>query len=74
MRIAVVIRSLNMGGMQRSAVNLAESFAEAGHESHLIYFSEKNRVFTPNSSVMLHHFDMKKSSNFSVIRIFIDIF
>lgn len=73
MRIAVVIRSLNMGGMQRSAVNLAESFAQAGHESHLIYFSEKNRVFTPDSSVLLHHFNLKKASHLSVIGIFIDI-
>lgn len=73
MRIAVVIRSLNMGGMQRSAINLAESFAQAGHETHLIYFSEKNRVFTPNDRVNLHHFNLKKLANFSIIGIFIDL-
>lgn len=73
MRIAVVIRSLNMGGMQRSAVNLAESFSQAGHEAHLIYFSEKNRVFTPNETVHLHHFNLKKLANISIIGIFFDI-
>lgn len=73
MRVAVVIRSLNMGGMQRSAVNLAESFAQAGHESHLIYFSEKNRVFTPAPSVKLHRFDLKKAAQLSIIGIFIDL-
>lgn len=73
MRIAVVIRSLNMGGMQRSAINLSESFAHAGHESHLIYFSEKNRVFTPHESVNLHHFNLKKIAYLSGIGIIIDL-
>lgn len=73
MRVAVVIRSLNMGGMQRSAVSLAESFAKAGHESHLIYFSEKDRVFTPDPNVTLHLFNLKKTAKKTVIGIFIDL-
>lgn len=74
MRIAVVVRSLNMGGMQRSAVSLAESFAHEGHESHLIYFKEKNRVFTPDASVNLHHFNLQKLSALSVIGLFFELF
>lgn len=41
MRVAVVVRSLKIGGMERVAVNLSEAFADAGHESHLIYFKIK---------------------------------
>lgn len=74
MRVAVVVRSLNMGGMQRSAVSLAESFAHEGHESHLIYFKEKNRVFTPDSSVILHHFNLQKLSALSIIGLFFELF
>lgn len=73
MRIAVVIRSLNMGGMQRTAVSLAESFAASGHESHLIYFSDKDRVFTPENNVHLHLFDLKKLSRLTLIGILIDL-
>ena len=58
MRVAVVVRSLKIGGMERVAVNLSEAFADAGHESHLIYFKDKNRVFTPKESVHFHHFDL----------------
>lgn len=36
MRTLVVVRSLKMGGMERVAVNLADAFAEAGHDSHLL--------------------------------------
>jgi hypothetical protein len=74
MRVAVVVRSLNMGGMQRSAVSLAESFAQEGHESHLIYFKEKNRVFTPDDSVILHHFNLQKLSILTGIGLFSELF
>lgn len=36
MRTLVVIHSLKMGGMERVAVNLADAFADEGHESHLL--------------------------------------
>ena len=36
MRTLVVIHSLKMGGMERVAVNLADAFAEQGHDSHLL--------------------------------------
>lgn len=74
MRVAVVVRSLNMGGMQRAAISLAESFAHEGHESHLIYFKEKNRVFTPDESVILHHFNLQKLSILSGVGIFSELF
>lgn len=73
MRVAVVVRSLNMGGMQRSAVSLAESFAQEGDESHLIYFKEKNRVFTPDPSVILHHFNLQKLSMLSGIGLIFEL-
>jgi len=67
MRIAVIVRSLKIGGMERSAVNLSEAFADEGHESHLIYFKDKKRAFTPKQNVYFHHFDLDKILNITVI-------
>jgi len=61
MRVAVVVRSLKIGGMERVAVNLSEAFAKEGHESHLIYFKAKGKKLSPNDSVVLHHFNLESS-------------
>jgi glycosyltransferase involved in cell wall biosynthesis len=67
MRVAVVVRSLKIGGMERSAINIAQAFADEGHESHLIYFRSKNAVLKPKDNVYLHHFDIENIMKISVI-------
>ncbi|QOP46125.1 glycosyltransferase [Sulfurimonas paralvinellae] len=67
MRVAVVVRSLKIGGMERSAINIAQAFADEGHESHLIYFRSKNAALKPKENVYLHHFDIEKFMKLSVI-------
>lgn len=74
MRVAVVVRSLKIGGMERVAVNLSESFADAGHESHLIYFKDKERVFSPKDSVHFHHFNLDRALNFTIIGAVFNVF
>jgi len=74
MRVAVVVRSLKIGGMERVAVNLSEAFADAGDESHLIYFKDKKRAFTPKESVHFHHFNLDKALNMTIIGAFLAIF
>ena len=74
MRIAIVVRSLKIGGMERIAVNLSEAFAKYGYESHLIYFKNKDKAFTPNNDVYLHHYDLEKSLKLTVIGLFLHIF
>jgi len=74
LRIAIVVRSLKIGGMERVAVNLAESFLENEHEAHLIYFKNKNKAFSPNKGVKLHHFDLEKGLQLTIIGIFLHIF
>jgi glycosyltransferase involved in cell wall biosynthesis len=61
MRVAVVVRSLKIGGMERAAVNLAEAFAAQGHEAHLIFFKDKNRELFPREAVQVHHFALEKA-------------
>jgi len=66
MRVAVVVRSLKIGGMERAAVNLAEAFAAQGHEAHLVFFKEKNRELFPEDSVSVHHFALESAMRRSV--------
>jgi glycosyltransferase involved in cell wall biosynthesis len=73
MRIAVVVKSLKIGGMERAAINLAEAFANEGHEAHLIYFKEKDRALTPKEEVRLHLYDLEKIMKMTVIGFFWNI-
>ncbi len=66
-RVAVIVRSLKIGGMERVAVNLSEAFAEEKWESHLIYFKDKNRAIEPNKDVRVHHFNLDRGLNLTVI-------
>lgn len=73
MRIAVVVRSLKIGGMERAAINLAEAFEANGHEAHLIYFRDKGKVLEPNKNVHLHYFNLDKIMKLTIIGFFWNI-
>lgn len=55
MRTLVVVRSLKMGGMERVAVNLADAFAEAGHDSHLVALRPVKAPLTPERNDVTVH-------------------
>ncbi|MCD6432585.1 MAG: glycosyltransferase [Sulfurimonas sp.] len=74
MRVAVVVRSLKIGGMERSAINMAQAFANEGHESHLIYFRTKNAGLKPEKNVHLHHFNIARIMKLSVVGLVWDLF
>ncbi|MDI5891860.1 glycosyltransferase [Halomonas rhizosphaerae] len=60
MRTLVVVRSLKMGGMERVAVNLADAFAQAGHESHLLSFRRMEAPLAPeHPEVGQHHLALR---------------
>lgn len=70
MRTLVIIHSLKMGGMERVAVNLADAFAEEGHESHILSCRARPNDLHPNhTGVHLHHHDQLKALLTSVIGI-----
>lgn len=50
MKIAVIVRSLKFGGMERAACNQADAFIQSGHDVDLIYFSEKNKAIKPREN------------------------
>jgi len=59
MNVAVIVKSLQIGGMERAAINLSELFSSQGHQTHLIYLQDKNQVLTPNKTVHLHLIDLE---------------
>lgn len=61
MRIAIVLRSLKFGGMERAACNQADAFFQAGHDVDLIYFSNKRKEIAPSEAgVNLVFLDINK--------------
>ena len=54
MKVAVVVRSLKIGGMERVAISLAKAFQDAGHESHLIYFKQKKEHYQTGDLKNIH--------------------
>lgn len=70
MRTLVVIHSLKMGGMERVAVNLADAFAEEGHESHVLSCRATPRELSPqNSTVNVHYYDQLRALLKSIVGI-----
>jgi glycosyltransferase involved in cell wall biosynthesis len=63
MRTLVIVRTLKTGGMERVAVNLADAFADQGHESHLLYYKKrKDPLYPDNKGVLVHEFNVNKLS------------
>lgn len=70
MRTLVIIHSLKLGGMERVAVNLADAFAEQGHDSHLLACRSAPDDLKPaDGRVHLHHYDQLQAMLKSVIGI-----
>lgn len=73
MRIAVIVKSLQVGGMERAAINLAETFANEEHETHLIYFKSKSNELSVNENVTTHLFELEKILKISLFGFFFNI-
>lgn len=73
MRTLVIVRSLKMGGMERVAVNLADAFAEAGCESHLLTLRRHRAPLVPeNATVQIHHLPIVSWNRLTVIGLLIE--
>ncbi|WP_258801701.1 glycosyltransferase [Halomonas sp. DQ26W] len=74
MRTLVVVRSLKMGGMERVAVNLADAFAQAGHESHLLSFRRVKKPLVPeHGEVRQHHLALRWWARATVVGLLLEL-
>lgn len=78
MNIAIIVKSLKYGGMEKAACNQSDAFCQSGNNVDLIYFSNKNNVLSPlEKKVNLIHIDldklMKKNFSGKIINIFAKI-
>ena len=63
MRTLVVVRALKTGGMERVAINLADAFAEHGHDSHLLFYKQRgDAIYPKQKSVTLHQCNVNQVS------------
>ena len=70
LRTLVIVHSLKMGGMERAAVNLADAFAAAGHDSHLLTCRNRPRTLAPeHREVTVHYRDQQRALLASIIGI-----
>lgn len=61
MKIAIVVNSLKMGGMERVACNLSDAFAKQDHGTHLIYLKDRKVDISPDDArVQVHLFSLQK--------------
>lgn len=71
-RIVLVARSLQMGGVERNTVNLADMLAEMGHDVHILAF-KKRAALRPDPAVTVHFFDFDKFNRFTGIGLIYDL-
>lgn len=71
-RVLLVARSLQMGGVERNTVNLANTLVELGHEAHIVSFKRRNELI-PDERVHVHFFDMDKINRLTVIGLIYDL-
>ena len=75
MKIAVIVRSLKFGGMERAACNQADAFFLAGHDADLIYFSNKEKQIEPQvKGVNVIQIDLNKIMKSKIIGKIWDLF
>ncbi len=62
LKVAVVVRSLKIGGMERVALSLTKAFEDEGHDAHLIYFKHKKNHLNTDNLNHVHYWDLNKIS------------
>lgn len=73
MKVAVVVRSLKIGGMERVAISLTKAFSDQGHESHLIYFKKKKKIYDTSHLNHVHFWNFDKYLALSVVGFLFDL-
>jgi glycosyltransferase involved in cell wall biosynthesis len=71
-RVLLIARSLQMGGIERNTVNLANSMADSGHEVHILVL-KRRVVLKPDPKVYLHYFDVDKINRMTGVGLVYDI-
>lgn len=71
-RIVLVARSLQMGGIERNTITLANNLVEMGHDVHIVVY-KKRPGLTPDPRVHIHYFDIDKINRSTVAGLVYDL-
>ncbi|MCW8917889.1 MAG: glycosyltransferase [Gammaproteobacteria bacterium] len=66
-------RSLQMGGIERNTITLANNLVEMGHDVHIVVY-KKRPGLVPDPRVYIHYFDIDKINRITVIGLIYDLF
>lgn len=72
-RVLLIVRKLNIGGIQRNTVNLANVLHREGHEVHVLVLKGELEL-VPDAGVHLHQVDFDKAFRKTGIGLFYDLF
>lgn len=71
MKVAIIVNTLKIGGMERVAINLSNAYQKSGHDTHLIYLRDKKIVLRPDDkTIPIHLFNLKSIVLLSGIGLF----
>lgn len=71
-RVLLVARSLQMGGVERNTVNLANAMVEQAHEVHVLVLKDRLEL-KPDPRVHVHVFDIDKAHRRTGIGLLYDV-
>lgn len=71
-RILLVARNLQMGGVEKNTVNLADTLVNQGHEVHILILKNR-RSLAPDPRVAVHLFDIDKFNRLTVVGFIYDL-
>lgn len=75
MKVLIVVRTLNVGGLERVAVNLADAFHEAGHHCELVYFKKtKTQLMPEDPAISVRFFALNRALRNTGIGFLLDVF
>ena len=66
-------RSLQMGGIERNTITLANNLVEMGHDVHIVIYKRRPGL-VPDPRVHIHYFDIDKINRITVIGLVYDLF
>jgi glycosyltransferase involved in cell wall biosynthesis len=71
-RLLLISRSLQMGGVEKNTVNLANTLVEQGHEVHILCFKKRYHL-QPDKRVYVHFHDFDRINRLTIIGYIYDL-
>lgn len=72
MRVLLIVRNLQMGGVERQTITLANAMNALGHEVHILSLKHKQQLFA-DAGVFVHFYDLDKQNRKNILGLLFDL-